>query len=148
ADPEALHRWSLLLGLVGHPVRLVAPPRRSSAEGGEVLTGHRGHVDRPDGVAVQPLRQRGRLGLEGTTRGGRHLLREYDVDLAVVARAPDPDDAAVRPGGWAAVAVAVEDLVDVVAEVEPAVLPAHRGRVEGREQCHPVPGIAHRVDVV
>ena len=78
----------------------------------------------------------------------RHVLGRDDLDLAVVALAPDADDPAVPPGCRAAVAVAVEDLVDVGSEVEAALLPTHGRGVERGQQRRPGPGSPTRVEVV
>ena len=114
-----------------------------------MLPRQRGEVDGADDVSVQPGGELRGLRVEGPPAGRRHVvLGEHHLDRAVVALAPDPDDAAVHPGGRPAVAVGVEDLARRGAEVEAALLPAHRRRVERRQQRRPRPGVGDRLDVV
>src|SRR4051812_29861930 len=102
-----------------------------------MLACHRRQINRAHDVAVEPGGELLRLHSERATGRPGEVLGEDDVDPTIVLLAPDADDAAVPPGGGSAVAVAVEDLVDVVAEMEAALLPAHGARVECGQQGGP-----------
>ena len=64
-------------------------------------------------------------------------VEQADDDLAVVELRPAADDPAVGPDRRTGIAIDVEQPLTVRPEVEVAVLPAHRRRVERRKERHP-----------
>ena len=79
---------------------------------------------------------------------GGSFSSSADLDDAGVVLHPAADDPAVPPGRRAGVAVGVEQVRRVLAEVEAALLPAHHRRVEHRQQRRPRLDVVLRVDVV
>src|SRR5207248_10696898 len=101
------------------------------------------HTDRaePPREPVRPL-------LDRAVRFGADVLEEPEGDLAVRALGPAADDAAIGPDRRPDVATAVEERGAVRAQVPVARGPAHRGRVEGREERDPRLGFRYRFEVV
>ena len=77
-----------------------------------------------------------------------HLFEQAQPDPAAGVLTPPADDPAVPPGCGAAVAVAVEDLAAVFAEVPLPVEPAHRGDIQARQQRAPGVDVRLGLDVV
>ena len=86
--------------------------------------------------------------LDRRDRFGPHVGEQVVGDAPVLALHPAADDLPVHPDRRPAVAVAIEQPPGVRrVEVPVAPLPAHRGRIEPREQRHPWLVADDRIDI-
>ena len=95
--------------------------------------GKRGMIRTP---SIQAVSAAARASMAAAA-SGPDILEQAGHDLAVRALAPAADDAAIEPDRRAGVAVAVEQGRAVRPEIPVARGPAHRRRVEGRQERDP-----------
>ena len=108
----------------------------------------RGGEARADPHAGQPFGQLVGAPLQRLLRRAADVLEQSHLDPAVGILTPAADDSAVAPCRRAAVAVGVEHLAAVPAEIPVAVEPAHRRDVEAGQQRTPRFGVRFDVEVV